>query len=271
MNDHLDAERGQRSEHAAEARTPATEADAASYAHVALAVIPARAGSKRLPDKNVRVMCSKPAIAYSIEAARHSGLFARVIVSTDSERIAEIAIRFGAEVPFLRDATLADDQTPVSMATADALARLDPTGRTFNAVAQLLPTCPLRDAADVRDSFRQFVASQARTQLSIARYGWQPPWWAMRRAPDLSLRPLFPHEAVQRSQDLPAVFCPTGAIWWARAEVLREARTYHIDGRTGWEIDPLHGLDIDTNEDWRLAEALMLMQQRLAPAVTHGR
>ncbi len=242
--------------------------DAEAPAHVAFAVIPARAGSKRLPDKNVRNLCGKPAIAYSIEAARQSGLFARVIVSTDSDRIAQIATRFGAEVPFIRDPTLADDQTPVSIATFDALARLDPTGRTFTCVAQLLPTCPLRDAADVRDSFRQFVASRARAQISVARYGWQPPWWAMRRSPDLSLVPLFPNEIVQRSQDLAPVFCPTGAIWWARAEVLREARTYHIDGRTGWEIDPLHGLDIDTNEDWRLAEALM--QQRLAP-VTYGR
>jgi CMP-N-acetylneuraminic acid synthetase len=236
--------------------------------HIALAVIPARAGSKRVPGKNIRALCGRPAIAYSIEAARESGLFARVIVSTDSEQIAEIATRYGAEVPFLRPPALADDHVPVSAATVDALTRLDPRHDTFTSVAQLMPNCPLRDAGDVRDSFRQFVLSGARSQLSIARYGWQPPWWAMRRTPGLTLVPLFPQEIVRGSQDLPSLFCPTGAIWWARADVLHESGTYHIEGRTGWEIDPTHGLDIDTEEDWHLAEALM--QHRLTAGVGNG-
>jgi len=236
-------------------------------ASIRLAVIPARAGSKRVPGKNIRSMCGRPALAYSIAAARDSGLFARIVVSTDSELIAEIATRYGAEVPFLRDPDLSDDQTPVSMVTADVLIRLDPHGDTFTSVAQLLPNCPLRDAADVRDSFHQFRLSGAHAQLSIARYGWQPPWWAMRRTPELALVPLFPQEIVRRSQDLPALFCPTGAIWWARAQVLRDGGTYHVDGRTGWEIDAIHGIDIDTEEDWQLAEALM--QQRLA-GVAYG-
>ena len=232
-----------------------------------LAVIPARAGSKRVPGKNIRSLCGRPAMAYSIAAARESGLFARIVVSTDSELIAEIAARYGAEVPFLRDSWLSDDQTPVSMVTSDVLIRLDPHGDIFTSVAQLLPNCPLRDAADVRDSFQQFRSSGAQAQLSIARYGWQPPWWAMRRTAEMALVPLFPQEIVQRSQDLPALFCPTGAIWWARAQTLRDTGTYHIDGRTGWEIDAIHGIDIDTEEDWQLAEALM--QQRLA-GVGHG-
>jgi CMP-N-acetylneuraminic acid synthetase len=236
--------------------------------NIALAVIPARGGSKRVPGKNIRELCGRPAIAYSIEAAVESGLFARVIVSTDSELIAEIANRYGAEVPFLRAPALAGDHVPVSAATVDALTRLDPHRDTFTSVAQLMPNCPLRDAEDVRNSFRQFLLSGARSQLSVSRYGWQPPWWAMRRTPGLALVPLFPQEIVRRSQDLPSLYCPTGAIWWARADVLNEAGTYHIDGRTGWEIEPTHGLDIDTEEDWRLAEALM--HQRLATGVGNG-
>jgi len=233
----------------------------------ALAVIPARAGSKRLPGKNVRPLCGKPAIAYSIEAARESQLFAQSIVSTDSESIAEIARRYGADVPFLRGAALADDDTPVSAVTVDALEQVDPAGDKFTAVAQLMPNTPLRDAADVEASFRQFVTTQAQAQLSVARYGWQPAWWAMRRTVDFRLLPLFPDDVVKRSQDLPVLFCPTGAIWWARADLLREARTYHVAERTGWEIDPAHGIDIDTEDDWQLAEALM--QQRLI-GVSHA-
>lgn len=228
----------------------------------ALAVIPARAGSKRLPGKNIRVMCGLPALAYTIAAARDSGLFSLVLVSTDNETIAEIATRHGADVPFLRDAALADDETPVSSVTADALARVDRSRRRFAWVAQLMPNCPLRDAADVRDSFEQFIDTRACSQLSVTRFGWQTPWWAMRRTDDFTLEPMFPREVVMRSQDLPPVFCPTGAIWWARTETLRDAGTFHVPGRTGWEMDPVHAVDIDTEDDWRLAEALM--EQRRA-------
>ena len=223
----------------------------------ALAVIPARGGSKRLPGKNVRVMCGLPAIAYTIAAARDSGLFSLVMVSTDSESIAEVAVRYGAQVPFLRAAALADDETHVSSVTLDALTRMDQTSQRFAFVAQLMPNCPLRDAADVRDSYQQFVDTQSNAQLSVARFGWQTPWWAMRRGDDFRLTPLFPQEAVTRGQDLPPLVCPTGAIWWARAETLRDTGTFHIPGRTGWEIDPAHAIDIDTEDDWSLAEALM--------------
>jgi CMP-N-acetylneuraminic acid synthetase len=225
-----------------------------------LAVIPARAGSRRAPGKNVRPLWGKPTLAYTIEAARASGLFARVIVSTDSEATADIAVRWGAEVPFLRAAALAGDETQVSAVTVDALERLDPAGDIFANVAQLMANCPLRDAADVRASFAQFTLTGAASQLSVARFGSQPAWWAMQRTDRYELVPLFPQDVEKRSQDLPALFCPSGAIWWARAELLRAARTYHVAGRTGWEIDPVHGFDIDTEDDWRLAEALMRVQ-----------
>jgi N-acylneuraminate cytidylyltransferase len=171
-----------------------------------------------------------------------------------------VALRYGAEVPFLRAAALSDDVTPVSSVTVDALTRVDREGCQFASVAQLMPNCPLRDAADVRDSFEQFTRTESRSQLSVARFGWQTPWWAMRRGDDFTLDPLFPREAVTRGQDLHPLFCPTGAIWWARAETLREAGTFHVPGRTGWEIDPVHAIDIDTEDDWRLAEALMATQ-----------
>jgi pseudaminic acid cytidylyltransferase len=232
-------------------------------------VIPARAGSKRLPGKNIRVFCGLPAIAYTIAAARESGLFSLVIVSTDNETIAEIAVHHGADVPFLRAAALADDQTPVSSVTVDALTRVDRCATRFAYVAQLMPNCPLRDAADVRDSFEQLIETRAAVQLSVARFGWQTPWWAMRLGDDFMLAPLFPREAVMRGQDLPPLVCPTGAIWWARAETLREAGTFHVPGRTGWEIDPAHAIDIDTEDDWRLAEALMVVRTQ-RPDISKG-
>jgi CMP-N-acetylneuraminic acid synthetase len=222
-----------------------------------LAVIPARAGSKRVPGKNVRPLDGRPALAYSIEAAVMSGLFATVVVTTDSEAIATLASREGAEVPFVRDAALSGDDVPVSLATVDALERLDPDGRRYSGVAQLMPNCPLRTAEDVRASYRQFAAGDAPTQLSVTRFAWQNPWWACRQTESLALVPLFPDRITAPSQSLPALFCPTGAVWWARADVLRAARTFHVEGRTGWEIGWDHGVDIDTEEDWRMAEVLL--------------
>ena len=231
-----------------------------------LAVVPARGGSRRVPRKNVRMLQGRPALAYTVDAALDSGLFARVVVSTDDPEIAMIAEACGAEVPFLRPPALADDVTPVSAATADALDRLDPDGTRFDAVAQLMASCPLRVAADVRASHAAFVASGAGAQLSVAPFAVQTPWWAMRRAEDGTLAPLFPDMVVQRSQDLPPLVCPTGAVWWARADVLRRARTFHVPGRTGWALPWDRALDIDTEEDWRMASRLLAGAQREAPA-----
>lgn len=221
-----------------------------------VAVIPARGGSKRLPGKNIRPLLGLPAIAYSIRAAIESGEFDRVIVSTDSSEIAAVATAHGAEVPFVRDASLSDDHTPVSAVTVDALERIDPD-RTYVHVAQLMPNCPVRTAADVRASHAQFIATGAGSQLSVTRFGWQNPWWAMRRGSSMVLDPLFKDQVTQRSQDLPDLFCPTGAIWWATAETLRRERTFHIPGRTGWEIPWQRAVDIDTADDWAMAEAML--------------
>ena len=223
-----------------------------------IAIIPARGGSKRIPGKNIRPLAGKPLIAYSIEAALQSELFSRVLVSTDSEEIAEFARKSGAEVPFLRSSAISDDITPVSAATADAVERIDPEGKHFRWIAQLMANCPLRTSDDVKASHKQFVETGSNAQISVVRYGWQNPWWAMKRdSNSFALDPLFPREMTSRSQDLPELFCPTGAIWWCKAQILRDHKTFHIPSRTGWEIEWQHGVDIDTPEDMAFAEALL--------------
>lgn len=222
-----------------------------------IAVIPARGGSKRVPKKNLRLMGARPLLAYSIEAALKSGVFQRVVVTTDSPEIADIARLEGAETPFLREAALSDDFVPVSAATVDALRRLDPGEELFDYVCQLMPNCPLRTADDIVRSHRQLVETGAESQISVVRYGWQNPWWAMRRDADFALEPVFEEAMTKRSQDLPELFCPTGAVWWAKAEVLRREGTYHVPGRTGWELPWERGVDIDTEDDWEMAEILL--------------
>jgi pseudaminic acid cytidylyltransferase len=228
-----------------------------------LAVIPARGGSKRIPRKNVRDLCGKPVIAYTIEAALESGVFGRIVVSTDDPEIAVLAQQYGAEVPFMRSPSLADDYSPVSLVTLDALQRLDPHEKWYRYIAQLMPNCPLRTVQDILDSNHQFTETNADAQISVTRYGWLNPWWAMTRDAQYQLSPIFRERMGKRSQDLPEVFCPTGAIWWAKADVLQRGKTFHTANRTGWEMPWQRAVDIDTEDDWRLAEILMQAQQGL--------
>ncbi|NCC57381.1 MAG: pseudaminic acid cytidylyltransferase [Synergistales bacterium] len=221
-----------------------------------IAVLPARGGSKRIPRKNIRSFAGRPMIAYSIEAAMKSEIFASVVVSTDDEEIARIAREFGAEAPFLREKNLADDLTPISAATADAVRRMDSEAGRFSYVCQLMANCPLRNAEDIRLSFQQFQASGADSQVSVSRFGWQIPWWAMRRSDTFVLEPLFPDETKARSQDLAPLFCPTGAIWWARVPAFLQYENFYMPGVTGWEIPWERAMDIDTEEDWQMAEFL---------------
>lgn len=226
-----------------------------------LAVIPARIGSRRVARKNIRPLAGRPALAYTVDAALGAGIFGQVVVSTDSDEVAELARSLGASVPFRREAALADDHTHVSAVTLDALLRVDPPGRVA-AVAQLLPNCPLRTAADVRESWSAFQRTGAAAQLSVTRFGWQNPWWASTVAMDGTLQPIHAEQMTQRSQDLPTLVCPTGAVWWIRADLLRRAGTFHVPGRTGWEMPWQRAVDIDTEDDWTLAELLLRATRR---------
>jgi len=226
-----------------------------------LAVVPARGGSKRIPSKNIRELSGRPLIAYTIDAALESGVFERVVVSTDDPAIAEVARAAGAEAPFLRPAELADDHTPSSLVTLDALTRLDPDGTAYASVAQLLPTCPLRDAADVRASLDAFRSDDRSFQISVVPFGWLDPWWALQLGNDDEVTPLFDEPLTRRSQDLPELFCPTGAIWWARSPALRRERTFYGPGVRGFPIPWQHGVDVDTLDDLAMARALLAMRR----------
>lgn len=227
-----------------------------------LAVIPARGGSRRIPRKNIRILADRPMIAHTIAAAIGSGIFNDVVVSTDDPETAEIARAYGASTPFLRDAAIADDHTPVSTVVLDAVVRLDPDGDRYGAIAQLMPNCPLRTDVDVRESYRAFQASGHESQISVVRYGWFNPWWAMRRGNDGGLEAVFPEAMARRSQDLDELYCPTGAIWWIRSETLRREGTFHTARRAGWEIAWDHGIDIDDAQDLDMASRLLALQDQ---------
>lgn len=221
-----------------------------------LAVIPARGGSKRILKKNIKLLKDKPLIVYTIEAALESAIFARVVVSTDDPEIAEIARQAGAELPFIREANLSDDHSPVSIVSLDALERLDQKNNIYNNIAQLMPNCPLRNANDIKESYKYFLKTDSKSQISVTKYGWLNPWWAFKKEAE-NLEAIFPEALKERSQDLAELVCPTGAIWWAKTDSLRQSKTFHTDNRTGFELPWHRAIDIDDYDDWKMTEVLM--------------
>lgn len=227
-----------------------------------IAIIPARGGSKRIPEKNIIDFAGKPMIAWTIEAALNSGCFDRVLVSTEDEKIARIARDCGAEVPFLRESHT-DDFSAVSEATLSALNQATAYWQEdYHIVVQLMANCPLRTAADIQEALNTFEQSSRAFQISCFRYGWMNPWWAVKIDDNGRPSRLFEDALSQRSQDLPELYCPTGAIWIAKVADFKNAGTFygadHCFVPMNWE----NAVDIDDNEDLNFARALWLKRQQ---------
>lgn len=225
-----------------------------------IAIIPARGGSKRIPLKNIKEFDGKPMIAWTIEAAKEAGIFDRIIVSTDSEEIAKVAIQCGAEVPFLRN-TAADDHAPVSEATLATIMQLEQLDEKYDRVYQLFSVSPLRNAQDILDAERFFESKNADFLLSCFKYAWMNPWWAVKLDEKNQPEWIF-EDAKKRSQDLPELYCPTGAIWVANIEALKRDKTFYGKGHIFWEMPWQRALDIDNYEDIQLGLALKYMNKK---------
>lgn len=229
-----------------------------------IAIIPARGGSKRIKNKNIVDFCGKPMIAWTIEAAFASGVFEEVIVSTDDENIANVAINYGAQVPFMRKEHV-DDHSPVSLATVDALVEMQKlSGISYDVVVQLMANCPLRGENDIKAAIDAFFSSQASSQISCFRYGWMNPWWAVELDSQGSPKPLFPHAIKSRSQDLPELYCPTGAIWISKVRNILSEKTFYSDGYRMFPMEWTSSVDIDELSDLLFAETIYLQKHKIS-------
>jgi len=222
---------------------------------VILAVIPARGGSKRIPRKNIRLFAGKPMIGYSIDSALRSRLFDRIVVSTDDEEISAVAREFGAEVPFLRPAALADDHTGTTDVTAHAVEWFRAQGNSVNEVCCIYPTAPFIHCEDLKEGLRLIQTGRWRYVFAATRFA-APVYRAFRRTGDGGLEMLFPENFNVRSQDLPDVLHDAGQFYWGSAEAwLSRARVFDRDSTVVpiplWRVQ-----DIDTEEDWQYAEAM---------------
>jgi CMP-N-acetylneuraminic acid synthetase len=222
-----------------------------------VAVIPARSGSKRLPGKNLLSFFGHPMMAYGIAAAVNSGLFDKVIVSSDDAEIGRVAEWYGAQF-VERPAELATDTAKSVDAVTHVLRKLEATGSCPGSLCQVLPNCPLVTSADIIEHGRLFREGRRLFQISVVTYRCVYPEWAMVEDNEGRGRWRFGPEFLVRSQELTRTFCPTGAVWWARCADLLAQNTFYGSPYHLVEMDANRGVDIDDEEDLRLAELLVL-------------
>ncbi len=220
-----------------------------------IAVIPARGGSKRIPGKNIKPFCGRPMIAWSIQAAAASGLFARIIVSTDSEEIGAVARQYGAETPFVRPARLADDFTPTAEVMLHALEWLAEEGQNPELVCCLYATAPFIRPGFLRQGYELLCRTGAASVFPVTSYP-ASPFRALTIGPEGRLAMLWPEYELTRSNDLPEAYHDAGQFYWL--DVVRFWREKRIYAADAWPVVLPRRLvqDIDTPEDWRTAEAM---------------
>lgn len=227
-----------------------------------IAVIPARGGSKRIPRKNVKVFAGKPMISWSIAAAQASGVFDRVIVSTDDEDVAAIAKQHGAEVPFMRPANLADDHTPTVPVIAHAQQWVAEHWGAPSAVCCIYATAPFVRAEDLREACELLSGSDADYVFPVTSFPF-PIQRGVRLTDDGRMEMFWPEHALTRSQDLEEAYHDAGQFYWGRPEAWLGGHMLFGAGSIPL-IVPRHRVqDIDTMEDWTTAEAKFYALQNL--------
>ena len=220
-----------------------------------VAVIPARGGSKRIPHKNIKPFCGKPMIAYSIEAAKDAGIFDRIIVSTDSEKIASTAKDFGAEVPFMRPCELADDHTGTDAVILHALKRLMEDREKIDYICCIYATAPFVKAEYIIRGYNILHDNNATSCFSVTTYSF-PIFRSLKINNQNRLEMFWPEYRETRSQDLTEAHHDAGQFYWADAKkYLKEKQFYSKDAVP--VILPRYLVqDIDTPEDWETAEKM---------------
>ena len=222
-----------------------------------IAVIPARSGSKGLPDKNIRLLNGVPLLAYSIKAALDTGAFDTVMVSTDSEKYAEIARSYGAEVPFLRSEKNSGDKSASWDVVKEVLLRYSEMGRYFDTVALLQPTSPLRMGKHITEAFQVMDDKQANAVIALCEN--DAPFAICNILPEdhcivdfLNERGFYP-----RRQALQILHRPNGSIYLYRTEALHTQLSIYDAECYAYVMDKTHSIDVDTIEDFQIVEALV--------------
>jgi pseudaminic acid cytidylyltransferase len=220
-----------------------------------LCVIPARGGSKRIPRKNIKEFCGKPMIAWSIEAAKSSACFNRIIVSTDDEEIAEVAKSFGAEVPFMRPAHLSDDHTATIPVIAHAIRWQMEHSHSPTEVCCIYATAPFVQVQDIKRGLEILKSTDAEYVFSVTTFAF-PVQRAIRITKEQRVEMFQPEHFNTRSQDLEEAWHDAGQFYWGRASAWMEGKPIFSRDSAPVTLPRYRVQDIDTLEDWQRAEWL---------------
>ncbi len=220
-----------------------------------IAIIPARGGSKRIPHKNIKIFRGQPIISRAIETAKRSKIFSEIIVSTDDQKISEIASKSGAIVPFLRNTSLADDYTPTLPVIQDVIERYIKHKNINPNICCIYPTTPLMKEEYLAEGRRKLESHKDSFVFSVTEYQY-PIQRALVQTPFTTMKLREPHYAETRSQDLEQTYHDAGQFYWATMKTWLTSSNIIGQNSVGVVIPRILAQDIDTAEDWQLSEFL---------------
>lgn len=226
-----------------------------------LAIITARGGSKRIPHKNIKEFLGKPILAYSIEAALKSDCFDEVMVSTDDEKIAQIALRYGAKLPFLRSSETANDFASTKDVVLEVLEKYKEIGEEFEAVCCIYPTAPFLTPGRLREAMELLAQKQADSVIPVVAYSFPPQRCLVIREEKAEF--LHPEYMLTRSQDLESYYHDCGQFYCLKTDSFRQQQVLVMKNTYPIILSEMEVQDIDTLSDWKLAELkYKLMQEK---------
>ena len=218
-----------------------------------LAIIPARGGSKRIPRKNIKDFLGKPIIAYSIEAALNSNLFEEVMVSTDNQEIAEIAVKHGATCPFLRSHKNADDYAILVDVLIEVINNYSINGKQYDNICCILPTAALISNERIKQAFEKMKNENFDSICPVVEYSY-PIMRALEFTNFNNLQMIWPEHLKTRSQDLKPTYHDSGSFYWIKRNTLLKEKTLFAKNGSAIVLAEMEVQDIDTESDWKLAE-----------------
>lgn len=228
-----------------------------------LGLIPARGGSKGVPRKNIKILCGKPLIQYTIDAALKSNILTEIMVSTEDEEIAQTAKELGASVPFLRPQSLAGDKAPTIDAVINVLETYQKLGESFDAVCLLQPTNPLRSAETIKKSIEEFSKTGADSLISVRQvpHEYNPHWTFESNEENHFLHIATGEtEIIPRRQELPKAYYRDGAIYLTKAAIILEQKSLYGKNIAFIDLEGEPHVNIDTLDDWKKAEEILCVE-----------
>ncbi len=217
-----------------------------------IAIITARGGSKRIPKKNIRDFCGKPIICYAIEAALKSGMYDTVMVSTDSEEIADIAKKNGAEVPFMRSEKASDDYATTADVLLEVLEQYRELGQEFDYMTCIYPTAPFVTAGKLTKAMDSLKEKRAKQVMPVTAFSYPPLRGYVMQDGVLNMK--WPEYFRTRSQDLEPLYHDAGQFYCYQVQGFLKSRGQIVSGIVPFIVDEMEVQDIDNETDWKLAE-----------------